>query len=245
MRLKLLMRRLTVSAPRMAVRSALPWPFRWAVLAIVAGFCAVIALWAFEFGKDIAGLDNGNPAQWQQLQFENAALKAQVETLTEQRDKAQFVANTADTVLMAEKVAHEQLLAASRQLTLENQRLKDDLGFFETLIPASGPNTGTLAIRGLQAEALPSGEIKWQVLVIQGVKNPVEFEGRLELVFSGVSGGKPWSGAPPSGALSIRIKQYGRLEGLYQPPEQTVVKSVTVKAMDGPTVRALQTIKIS
>ena len=37
------MRRLTVSAPRMAVRSALPWPFRWAMLAIVAGFCAAIA----------------------------------------------------------------------------------------------------------------------------------------------------------------------------------------------------------
>jgi len=50
MRLRLLMRRLTVSAPRMAVRSALPWPFRWAVWAIVAGFCAAIALWAFEFG---------------------------------------------------------------------------------------------------------------------------------------------------------------------------------------------------
>ncbi len=57
MRFKLLRRRLTISAPRMAVRSALPWPFRWAVLAIVLGFCAAIGLWAFEFGKDIAGLE--------------------------------------------------------------------------------------------------------------------------------------------------------------------------------------------
>ena len=56
MRFKLLRRRLTISAPRMAVRSALPWPFRWAVLAIGAGLCAAIGLWAFEFGKEIAGL---------------------------------------------------------------------------------------------------------------------------------------------------------------------------------------------
>jgi hypothetical protein len=54
-----LLRRLTVSAPRMAVRSALPWPFRWACWPGRSGFCAAIALWAFEFGKDIAGLDHG------------------------------------------------------------------------------------------------------------------------------------------------------------------------------------------
>jgi len=244
MRLKLLMRRLTVSAPRMSVRSALPWPIRWAVLAIMAGFCAAIALWAFEFGKDIAGLDHGSKEQLQQVHLENDALKTQLETLTVQRDKAQSVANTADTVLTASKTAQEKLNEDLRQLTLENQRLKDDLGFFEQLIPATGPNTGTLAIRGLQAEGQPSGEIKWQVLVIQGVKNPVEFEGRLELVFSGLFHGKPWSGSPSSGALGIRIKQYGRVEGRYQPPDQALIKTVTVKVLDGQTVRAVQSTKI-
>ena len=35
MRFRLLRRRLTVSAPRMAVRSALPWPLRWFLLALM------------------------------------------------------------------------------------------------------------------------------------------------------------------------------------------------------------------
>ena len=78
MRLKLLLRRLTVSAPRMAVRSALPWPLRWLALAVVAGFCAAIGLWAFEFGKDIAGLDHHSTQQWQTLQAETAALRSQL-----------------------------------------------------------------------------------------------------------------------------------------------------------------------
>ena len=47
MRWKLLRRRLSVSAPRMIVRSRLPWPLRWAVAAVVLGFSAAIALWAF------------------------------------------------------------------------------------------------------------------------------------------------------------------------------------------------------
>jgi len=48
MRFKLLRRRLTISAPRMKVRSAMPWPLQWAAAAIVLGFCGAIALWTFE-----------------------------------------------------------------------------------------------------------------------------------------------------------------------------------------------------
>ena len=57
MRWKLLRRRLSVSAPRMIVRSHLPWPLRWVVWAVALGFSAALSLWAFEFGKEIAGLD--------------------------------------------------------------------------------------------------------------------------------------------------------------------------------------------
>ena len=35
--MRLLLRRLTVSAPRMSVRSALPWPLRWIGAAVVLG----------------------------------------------------------------------------------------------------------------------------------------------------------------------------------------------------------------
>ena len=42
MRFKLLRRRLTISAPRMAVRSAMPWPLRWAGVAIVWVLVAVL-----------------------------------------------------------------------------------------------------------------------------------------------------------------------------------------------------------
>ena len=47
MRFRLLRRRLTISAPRVAVRSALPWPLRWLVLALVMGLSGAAALWAF------------------------------------------------------------------------------------------------------------------------------------------------------------------------------------------------------
>lgn len=242
MRLRLLIRRLTVSAPRMAVRSAMPWPLRWLGLAIVFGFCAALGLWAFEFGKDIAGLDRGSKEELQQARTELAALQAELVTIKTARDQAQSVANTVDTLLTTEKVAQETLLAQNKQLQAENRSLRDDLGFFEKLIPASGG--GGIAIRGLQAEVRNGREIKWQVLVMQTSKNAPEFSGQLALSFSGVLNGKPWLATLPGGAQAFKLKQYGRMEGVFELPAQVVVKGLSAKVLEGLSVKSVQSIKL-
>lgn len=244
MRVRLFLRRLTVSAPRMAVRSALPWPIRWVVLAVVAGFCAALAMWSFEFGKEIAGLDHGIKEQWAQVQADNAALQVKLQRLTDERNQAQSVANTADTVLAAEKAAQDKLAEANQMLLAENQKLKEDLGFFEALMPASAGNAAPLSLRGVQAEVLASGELQWQVLVTQSGKKPVELECRLELIFNGTSGKNAWSGTLPDGAVAFKLKQYGRLKGVYPLPDRTLVRSVTAKIFQGNTLRAVQTVRL-
>lgn len=242
MRFRLLRRRLTISAPRMAVRSALPWPFRWAVLAIVLGFCAAIGLWAFEFGKDIAGLEKGSKEELMQLRTEVTALRGELAAVKAERDEAQSVANTADTLVTAEKASHEKLLAQVKQLEADNRLLRDDLGFFEKLIPA-GAVEG-LAIRGLQAELIAPSTLKWQTLVMQPGRNMQEFNGRLEITFVGTVNGKPWTATLPDGAMPIKVKQYGRMEGELALPPQVLVKSVSARVLEGSVVRATQTIKL-
>lgn len=242
MRFRLLRRRLTISAPRMAVRSALPWPFRWAVLAIVLGFCAAIGMWAFEFGKDIAGLEKGSKDELVRLRAEVIDLKSVLAKAVQERDQAQSIANTAGTLVTTEKASYERLAAQVKQLESDNQSLRDDLGFFEKLIPASAGDG--VAIRGLQADLQNGSTIKWQVLVIQASKNAVEFNGRLDLTFTGVLNGKPWSGVLPTGPQAFKVKQYGRAEGTFEVPAQVLVKGVLAKVMDGATVRAQQSIKL-
>ncbi len=242
MRFRLLRRRLTISAPRMAVRSALPWPFRWAVFAIVLGFCGAIGLWAFEFGKDIAGLDGGTKDELVRVRAELIAVRAELVEAKDARDKAQSVANTADTLLTTEKASQERLQAQVKQLDAENHTLRDDLGFFEKLIPATGGEG--VAIRSLQAEVQNGSKVKWQVLVIQASKNTQEFNGRMELTFSGLMNGKPWSAALPGGPQPIRVRQYGRVEGEYELPALVVVKSMTARVLDGDNVKATQSIKL-
>jgi hypothetical protein len=236
MRFKLLRRRLTISAPRMAVRSAMPWPLRWAAAAIVLGFCGAIALWAFEFGKDIAGLDTGAKEELLRLRGDMAKIR-------DERDKAQSVFNTSASLLTAEKTAQERLSAQVKTLESENRQLRDDLGFFENLMPASGAEG--VAIRALQAEVLAGGsQIKWQVLVMQPGKKIGEFRGKLEVSISGTLGGKPWTMDLPGGAQPLQFRQYRRVEGMVDLPPQAVVKNVSAKVVEGTATRAVQSIKL-
>jgi hypothetical protein len=235
MRFKLLARRLTVSAPRMAVRSHLPWPFRWVAMAIMLGLCAAIGLWAFEFGKRIAGLDTG-------ARQELDALRSEVQTLRAERNQAQSVLNTSSSLMTSEKAAQEQLLAQLRKLEADNRALRDDLGFFEKLIPSGGDS---LAIRSLQGEMLATGQLRWQILVLQPGKNAPEFKGKLEITLAGQLAGKPWNMAQPGGSQTLVFKQYRRLEGLVDIPPGAVVKNVSAKVLEGASVRAVQVSAMS
>lgn len=235
MRWKLLRRRLTISSPRLAVRNSLPWPLRWAVAATVLGFCGAISLWAFELGKDIAGLDLQAKEELGLLRAENIRLRSE-------RDKAQSVLNTSGSLMTAERSTQERLTAQIRQLEAENRALRDDLGFFEKLIPASG--AGAVAIRGLQAELLGGSQLRWQVLVLQPVENAQEFRGRLQMTMSGTLDGRPWSMEVPGGSQSLQFRQYRRLEGMVDLPQQAVVQNVSARVVEGSTTRAVQSIKL-
>ena len=199
------------------------------------GFSAAIALWAFEFGKGIAGLDTG-------AQDELKKLRAEVIELRSDRDKSRTVANTSGSLLIAEKAAQEKMAAQIKQLESDNRLIRDDLGFFEKLLPAGGADGTT--IRGLQAELLSPTQLKWQVLVIQSVKNAPDFNGKLDLTINGTLAGRPWMVSLPGGAQALEFRQYRRIEGVLDLPSQAVVKTVTAKVVEGAVTRSVQTFKL-
>lgn len=236
MRWKLLRRRLSISAPRMIVRSHLPWPLRWAVAALVFGFSAAIALWAFEFGKDIAGLDRG-------AKDELTRLRNELKQVREDRDRAQAIANTADSLLKAERSAQDRLAEQLRKAEADNLSLKADLGFFERLVPTAG-KPDAVAVRGFQAQPDGAGSWRYQLLVMQG-PHSAAFNGRYELSVSGMLAGKPWSLPLAGGAKPLQVRSYARVEGRLEMPPQAVVKQLQVSVLDANgTVRATEVLKL-
>jgi hypothetical protein len=238
MRWKLLRRRLSISAPRVTVRRHMPWPLRWASVAVMFGFSAAIALWAFEFGKDLAGLDKDAKAELARLREEQAELRSD-------RDKAQSVANTAESLLKTERAAEERLAAQLRQSEADRLALQADLGLFQQLIPQAGGTPEGLSVRGFQADVAAPGHVRYQLLVMQTGKGASQFNGRYELTLTGTVDGQPWSSAPASTIAPLQVKQYARVEGMIDCPPRAVLKSAQVKVTDaGGAVRALQTLKL-
>lgn len=218
----------------MIVRSHLPWPLRWAVLALMLGFSAALALWAFEFGKEIAGLDRQSHRELAQLRIEVTELRAD-------NERARAIANTADSLVKAERAAQERLAQQVRQLEADNQALQSDLGFFEGLMPMAGEG---LQLRGLQADLRGPGRVRYQLLLMQAGKATVDFTGRYDLVLSGQLEGRPWSQTSP-GPKPLQFRQYARLEGNIDLPPEVVLKAVQARIYDQQGVlRANQTAKL-
>ena len=234
MKFRLFRRRLTISSPRMTVRSTLPWPLRWIAAALVLGFSAAVALWAFEFGKGIAGLDGHSREELSQLRQEVVSLRAD-------RDKAQSIANTSGSLMTAEKALREKMMSQVKQLESDNLSLRDDLGFFEKLLPVRSAEVAS--IRSLQAEVLSQTQLKWQVLVLRPAKNAATFNGTLDITVAGTRAAKPWTMTLPGGPQALQFKQYRRVGGILDLPPEVVVKTVTAKVLEGASVRSVQTFR--
>lgn len=238
MRWKLLRRRLSVSAPRVIVRSHLPWPLRWAVAAVALGFSGALALWAFETGKQLAGVGSD-------LRDEVAQLHAEVQSLRTERDRAQSIANAADGLLRAERAAQDRLTQDLRQAQERQQALEADLTFFERLLPAAGGDADALQVRALQAETPVPGQTRYQLLLMRAGRATGDFEGRYDVRLAGTLGGQPWSAGLSAGPQALKMRRYARLEGVLEHPEGVVLKTVQVRITDSAgALQASETLKL-
>ena len=219
----------------MIVRSHLPWPLRWAAFAVMLGFSAAIALWAFELGKELAGLDRGDKEELVRIRADLAQLQIS-------HTQATQVANTADSLLKTERAAQERLAQQVRQLESDKQALRADLNFYERLLPSAGEG---LQVRGLQAQAGTPGQLKYQLLVVQNGKTVTEFKGRYDVLLSGQLDGKTWSQPLPGGPQALQMRQVTRVEGLIDHPSAAVIKAVQVRVMDATgATKATQTVRL-
>lgn len=202
----------------------MPWPLRWLILALMMGCSAALALWVFEFGKEITGLDRD-------ARTELASLREEVQRLRSEQDRALSVANTADSLLKAAQTTQESLAARVKSLEAENLALTRDLGFFEKLMP-SRDDGKPLALRGLQIQSDGPNRLRYQALLMQAVGRSGTVKGRYDMTLTGSQDGRAWTQTVNKPAQAIEMKQYQRLEGVIDLPVGVVVKQLEIKVLD-------------
>jgi len=247
-RLALTLRRLRgrfgISAPRVAVRTHLPWYWRALSVVVLAGVSLALAGWIYDAGQRFAGFHQGAS------EHEIAEMRERIAQLESDLESARKVANASESRLRIESTSQEQLSGQIRTLEEENTRLKSDLATFESLAggPAGDPG---LAISRLQVLPTGGGQYRYRLLVVQTWdKKDKEFNGTIQLIAT-VQRGKetvmmqfPAAGDTASGQYQVSFRYFRRLEGMFKVAADTRIQRVEVRLIQDGVVKASQSVAL-
>ncbi|HUN93783.1 MAG TPA: DUF6776 family protein [Burkholderiaceae bacterium] len=246
MKWKLLLRNLSVSAPRVTVRSQLPPWIRFVLFFLLTASAAALGMGIYEYGRNFAGPDRHDLlAKVDQLQL-------QVREVTAERDRYAALQAAGEAQLKVERAAQQQLVEQARSLEIESNKLREDLAFFDSLLPA-GTGNKDVVIRSFRVQpADEPNQMRYRLLVQQSGKPEHDFVGSVELVVNFSQGGRnfvlqmPEPNAPAERvqAFALGFRHYQRVEGTFALPPGATARSCQVRILTGSTTRLQQTFTL-
>ena len=222
-----------ISAPRMAVRTHLPWWGRGTLLVVLLAIIGGMWWWGFDFGQIFGGFNRKEvEARMATLEIDAARFRAEAADLRARN-------STLESELAMTSGKQEALSRQAVELTGENAQLKEELAFLQKLVSDTSKTVG-LQIQRVDLE--PDGEDMWRysLLIVRGGSPKDEFVGTVALraTLSGLAGdaGKiiqlPEDDPEAAPALSLKFKYYQRVEGRFRVPHGARVVALAVRAYE-------------
>ncbi len=247
-RLALILRRLRsrfgISAPRVAVRTHLPW--YWRALSVIFLSAASLALagWIYDAGRQFAGFDRGASEQ------EIASMREHITRLEADLEGARKIADASESRLRIDSTSQERLAKQISTLEEENARLKSDLASFESLAGGAAGSSG-LAISRLQVLPVGDGQYRYRLLLAQtGDKKDKEFNGMIQLLAT-VQRGKetvmiqfPAADDPATSQFRVSFRHFRRMEGTFRIASEARMQRVEARLVQDGIVKASQSVAL-
>jgi hypothetical protein len=249
--LKRLSRQFSISAPRMAVRTHLGWPWKAALgLALVAIF-AGMWWWGFDFGQFL-GWTNRHQTESRIATLEADAATAQAEAVALRARNTQL---ESDLAMMRGLQGTLQKQHAETQA--ENAQLKDELAFFRQFF-ADANKTPGVAVQRIAVDSNGGDVARFSILMVRGAATKEDFEGQVRLQAELVPGAAAEAGARPLTVtlpgdrpesalpLKLKFKYYQRVEGTFPIPPGYLLRAVTARVYEAgdPSPRATRTLTL-
>lgn len=241
--------RFGITAPKVAVRTHVPWYLRWLLLAVLLAFSVALAAWMYDAGRRFAGFDRS------EVQEELSGMRRELDSTRGELEKLRAIANAADSKLSIERTAQVQLAKQIRTLEQDNARLREDLAIFESMLSADTRSPQALNIQRLMVEpdGLP-GEYRYRMLLLTGNRRERgDFQGRLELLVGVQQGGRnamivfPDRAAADTPAYKLSFRNFYRVEGTFRVDPQAKVGTVQVRVFEtgaGQAAKATQSVTL-
>ena len=245
-KLRRLRQRFGIRAPKVAIRTHVAWYWRGGAIVLLLSLSLALAAWVYDAGRSIAGFDSRSTSR------ELTELKDRIVELDAELSVVRGVASAADSNLKIERVAQQQLAQQVRLLESENSALKQDLAFFEGLLPENVGGEQGVRINRFRIESDgASGQRRYRLLVIHNAsRQQKEFRGELQFVLKVQQGGKDVMITVPSETDSdkqrykLEVKHFQRAEGILPVPPGAILKSVEARILQDGVVRVRQTINL-
>jgi hypothetical protein len=244
MKWKLWLRNLSVSAPRVAVRTQLPWALR-VILALIVAALAAAGLGAmYHYARNVSAPDRS------EILSELETAREQLRQAAAERERFAARAVQAENQLKVERVTQEQIGLQMKTLEEDNARLKGDLAFFESLLPTTSGARGVV-IRSFKLQPdVDDNTVRYRLLVQQSGRPDRDFVGAVVMKVNLLHEGRtdvlqlPDVGHPAAGPAPLAFRHYQRLEGTFAVPAGATVRSVQVTINSGGETRAQQTFSM-
>lgn len=232
-----------ISAPKLAIRTQVAWYWRALKIIAILSLSLAISAWVYDAGRRIAGFNSDESVR------EIQALRNHVMDLDTELGKLRSLAETGNNSLQIERTTLKQLTQQTKLLEAENAALKEDLAFFESLIPS----TETADAAGVRIEnlrAIPigeAGEYRYQMLLVNKQK---VFKGSLQLQIKVQQNGKdamiflPDEAEKPPQRFDVEFKSFHRVEGKFSLPKGAAIKEIEARLLQDGKVRSKQVITL-
>jgi hypothetical protein len=233
-RLTKLRQRFGIAAPKVSVRTHVPWYLRWLGLAVALVFSVALAAWTWDAGRRFAGFDRSEVEQ------DLAAARAEGAKLREELERLRALANAADSKVAIERTAQQKLAQQIRSLEQENGRVREELALFESMLSSETAVAAPLSILRFKVEPdLLPGEFRYRLLLLaSGPRRGREFQGRLELAVGLTEDGRsaiimvPGKAEADGPAFRLAFKHFQRIDGSFRVSPKARVGSVQVRVYE-------------
>ena len=233
-RLWKLRQRFGIAAPKVAVRTHVPWYLRWLGVAILLAFSAALAAWIYDAGRRFAGFDRSEVEQ------ELSSARRELASERDELSRLRAVSNAADSKISIERTAQQKLAQQIKSMEQENARLREELALFESMLSADTSSAAPLQVLRFKVEpdVLP-GEYRYRIMLLaSGPRRGKDFQGRLELVVALTEEGRsamitvPGTADGEAANFRLNFKHFQRMDGIFRVAPKAKVSSVQLRVYE-------------
>ncbi|MBT9612911.1 MAG: hypothetical protein IV108_06570 [Burkholderiales bacterium] len=225
--------RFGINAPRLLVRTHIPWPLRMVAIGVLVAAGLMLGQWVFETGLRLAGFEKS------QAQLQLTDLSSRVKRLEQENAELQAEKLRISQQIEIEQTTQKDLAKSLQSLQEESATLREDNAFFRNLLsPDQGP--GPVSIYHFKVEHNPvlASEYRYRLLLLKSGKREQEFVGSVQFLVTGDQAGKKVAYTLPEAvpgkpqAINVSFKYYQRLEGAFQLPAGLSPKSIQIRVFE-------------